>query len=90
MFTCEYEERESTDAVNPVEDGPVVGLGVRATEADDRLNDDEHGENEAEHRVRRAVLKQTKSITDPTFRSGYPQRLRLNPCKMRFNHPRSD
>ena len=69
MFTCEYEERKSTDAVNPVEDGPVVGLGVRATEADDRLNDDEHGENEAEHRVRRAVLKQTKSITDPTFRS---------------------
>ena len=84
IFTWEYEERESTDAVDPVEDGPVVGLGVRATEADDRLNDDEHGENEAEHRVRRAVLKHRQRTSQTRLF------VILNPYEMRFIHPRSD
>ena len=82
MFTCEYEEHESTDAVNPVEDGPVVGLGVRATEADDRLNDDEHGENEAEHRVRRAVLKHRQRASQTRLSvPGLPTEIEIEPMQ---------
>ena len=67
QLTCHNKDDESADAMEPVEDGPGLGLRVGAAQTHHRLYNGEHRQQQTNHRVERRVLKTKNSMVYSGF-----------------------